>query len=60
MSLAIERVYDPLESSDGVRVLGDRLGPRGLTKAKAEIDRWEKALSPSGELRRWFGDDPAK
>ena len=60
MSLAIKRVYDPPESSDGVRVLVDRLWPRGLTKAKAKIDRWEKQLAPSDELRRWFGHDPAK
>jgi uncharacterized protein YeaO (DUF488 family) len=60
MSLAIKRVYDPPESLDGIRVLVDRLWPRGLSKATAKIDRWEKELAPSDELRRWFGHDPAK
>jgi uncharacterized protein YeaO (DUF488 family) len=60
MSVTIKRVYDPPVPSDGVRVLVDRLWPRGLSKAKAKIDRWEKDLAPSDGLRRWFGHDPAK
>ena len=60
MSVTIKRVYEPPESSDGVRVLVDRLWPRGLSKAKAKIDRWVKELAPSDDLRRWFGHDPAK
>src|SRR4051794_3074618 len=60
MSLAIKRVYDPPDASDGTRVLVDRLWPRGLSKDKAKVDRWEKDLAPSDELRRWFGHDPAK
>ena len=60
MSLAIKRVYDPPEASDGVRVLVDRLWPRGLAKDKAKVDRWMKELAPSDALRKWFGHDPAK
>jgi uncharacterized protein YeaO (DUF488 family) len=58
--IAIKRAYDPPEASDGVRVLVDRLWPRGVTKEAAKIDRWMKDLAPSGELRKWFGHDPAR
>ena len=60
MSLAIKRVYDAPESSDGLRVLVDRLWPRGLSKERAQVDRWLKDVAPSRELREWFGHDPAK
>jgi uncharacterized protein YeaO (DUF488 family) len=60
MSVTIKRVYEPPAASDGTRVLVDRLWPRGLSKDKATIDRWEKDLAPSDELRRWFGHEPAK
>lgn len=51
----VRRVYDPPEpGADGVRVLVDRLWPRGLSKAAAAVDRWPKAVTPSGELRTWF------
>jgi uncharacterized protein YeaO (DUF488 family) len=60
MSLTIKRVYEPPDASDGVRVLVDRLWPRGLSKDKAKVDRWMKELAPSDALRRWFGHDPAK
>jgi uncharacterized protein YeaO (DUF488 family) len=53
-------VYDEPETSDGRRVLVDRLWPRGLTKEAAHIDEWLKAVAPSDELRRWYGHDPAK
>jgi uncharacterized protein YeaO (DUF488 family) len=58
--IAVKRAYDPPTESDGVRVLVDRLWPRGVTKAAAKIDRWMKDLAPSGELRKWFGHDPAR
>jgi uncharacterized protein YeaO (DUF488 family) len=58
--IAVKRAYDPPTESDGVRVLVDRLWPRGVTKAAAKIDRWMKDLAPSGELREWFGHDPAR
>ncbi|MEY9872957.1 uncharacterized protein YeaO (DUF488 family) [Streptacidiphilus sp. MAP12-33] len=50
----VRRVYDPPEPDDGARVLVDRLWPRGLAKADAELDDWPKALTPSTELRRWY------
>ena len=54
MTARIRRVYDPPEPDDGVRVLVDRLWPRGLSKEAAHIDEWPKALTPSNELRRWY------
>lgn len=59
-SVGLRRVYDPPALSDGVRVLVDRVWPRGLSKEKARIDRWCKEVSPSTELRTWFGHDPAR
>ncbi|MEV6728951.1 DUF488 family protein [Streptomyces sp. NPDC051364] len=54
----VRRVYDPPEpEEDGVRVLVDRLWPRGLAKAVAGVDEWPKAVTPSGELRKWFHGD---
>ncbi|MFE6845218.1 DUF488 domain-containing protein [Streptomyces sp. NPDC057686] len=51
----VRRVYDPPEpEEDGVRVLVDRLWPRGLAKAAAGVDEWPKAVTPSAELRKWF------
>jgi uncharacterized protein YeaO (DUF488 family) len=55
-----KRVYEPYESSDGYRVLVDRLWPRGLSKEKAHIDAWPKEISPSTELRKWYEHDPEK
>ena len=54
MNIAIKRVYEPVAKGDGIRVLVDRLWPRGLSKADAAIDIWAKDLAPSHELRRWF------
>ena len=52
MKIAIKRVYEPYEESDGYRVLVDRLWPRGLTKARVHYDEWAKFLAPSTELRK--------
>jgi uncharacterized protein YeaO (DUF488 family) len=60
MAFLIKRVYDKAENADGVRVLVDRLWPRGVSWAKAGIDRWVKEISPSNELRTWYGHDPAR
>jgi uncharacterized protein YeaO (DUF488 family) len=60
MTISIKRAYEPPAKSDGLRVLVDRLWPRGVTKAKAGIDLWLKDLAPSTELRKWFGHDPGK
>jgi uncharacterized protein YeaO (DUF488 family) len=54
MSVRVRRVYDPPEPDDGVRVLVDRLWPRGLSKDAARVDEWPKGLTPSTELRRWY------
>lgn len=58
--LRIKRAYDPPAAGDGIRVLVDRLWPRGLSKEKARIDEWVKDIAPSDALRRWFGHDPDK
>ncbi len=58
--IRVRRVYDPPEPADGVRVLVDRLWPRGLSKAQARIDHWYRDLAPSDALRRWFGHDSAR
>jgi uncharacterized protein YeaO (DUF488 family) len=53
--LTLKRVFEPAAPADGLRVLVERRWPRGLDKASAAIDRWEKRLAPSVELHRWFG-----
>lgn len=55
MAIQIKRIYAPAEDIDGVRLLVDRLWPRGVSKVKAQLDGWEKELAPSTELREWFG-----
>ena len=58
--LQLKRAYERPDAGDGTRVLIDRLWPRGVRKAGAAIDQWVKDLSPSTELRNWFGHDPAR
>ena len=60
MRLKIKRVYEHPDAQDGTRILVDRLWPRGLTKAKANVDVWMKDVAPSTTLRKWFGHDPDK
>ena len=60
MPFTVKRVYDPPARTDGVRVLVDRLWPRGLTKAKAKVDEWLKEIAPSTELRQRFHQDPTR
>ncbi|MGH8094771.1 MAG: DUF488 domain-containing protein [Chthoniobacterales bacterium] len=60
MMIKLKRVYEKPAKADGVRILVDRLWPRGLTKAKAKMDLWLKEIAPSTELRKWFGHDPKK
>ena len=57
MTIHTKRVYDPPVGSDGLRVLVDRLWPRGLSKDDAKIDIWAKELAPSHDLRKWFHSD---
>jgi uncharacterized protein YeaO (DUF488 family) len=56
----LKRAYEPAAPEDGVRVLVDRLWPRGVRKKDAAIDHWMKEIAPSTELRQWFGHDPAR
>ena len=58
--IRIRRAYDPPDASDGTRVLVDRLWPRGLRKADAELACWLKEIAPSPGLRQWFGHDPER
>ncbi|RLP10956.1 DUF488 domain-containing protein [Propionibacterium australiense] len=55
MEFVVKRVYDRPDARDGYRVLVDRLWPRGVSKARAELDEWCKDVAPSSELRAWFG-----
>ena len=55
-----KRVFESAEASDGMRVLVDRMWPRGLRKEDAHIDIWLKDIAPSPALRQWFGHDPSK
>jgi len=59
-SVQVKRAYDPPSKNDGVRVLVDRLWPRGLTKTAAAVDLWLKDVAPSTTLRRWFNHDPSR
>lgn len=58
LDVRLKRVYLPPSPHDGVRVLIDRLWPRGVRKAEPAIDRWMKDIAPSRELRGWYGRDP--
>jgi len=60
LDVRLKRAYSPPSPEDGVRVLVDRLWPRGVRKSDAAIDRWLKEVAPSTELRRWFGHDPSR
>ncbi len=53
----IKRVYDSSSKNDGLRVLVDRLWPRGISKEEACIDLWLKELTPSNDLRKWYHED---
>ena len=60
MVFRIKRVYEPPAKSDGMRVLVDKLWPRGLKKTDAKLDLWMKDVAPSTELRKWFGHEPER
>lgn len=57
-TIQIKRVYDVASTTDGYRVLVDRLWPRGLKKSKVTLDEWCKEIAPTTELRKWFGHKP--
>ncbi|MGH7232167.1 MAG: DUF488 domain-containing protein [Nitrospiraceae bacterium] len=58
--IRIKRVYDKPSTRDGMRILVDRVWPRGVSKERARAAEWRKDLAPSNALRKWFGHDPAK
>lgn len=58
--IQVKRIYEEPNPSDGVRILVDRVWPRGMSRERARIDDWRKDLAPSDALRKWFGHDPAK
>jgi uncharacterized protein YeaO (DUF488 family) len=58
--LNLKRAYEPAAKDDGLRILVERLWPRGVSKQRAKIDLWLKDVSPSQKLRQWYGHDPAK
>lgn len=59
-NVKLKRVYEQSSAEDGLRVLVDRLWPRGVRKTDAAIDHWLKDLAPSAELRKWFNHDPTR
>ncbi len=59
-TVRVRRVYDDPARGDGNRVLVDRIWPRGMTKEKAELDEWCKAIAPSTTLRKWYQHDPQR
>jgi uncharacterized protein YeaO (DUF488 family) len=58
--ITLKRAYEPLSRADGIRLLVERLWPRGIAKADLTVDEWLKEVGPSSELRKWFGHDPDK
>lgn len=60
MPIRLKRVYEPPAKSDGLRILVERLWPRGLTKEAAGVDQWLKEIAPSPALRQWYAHDPDK
>lgn len=58
--IRLKRAYEEPTSDDGLRILVERLWPRGLTRERAAVNLWLKEVAPSTELRRWFNHDPAR
>jgi uncharacterized protein YeaO (DUF488 family) len=54
------RIYDDASPEDGLRILVDRIWPRGVRKEDARLDEWIRDVAPSTELRRWYGHDPER
>lgn len=55
-----KRIYEPVAAGDGMRILVERLWPRGIRRADAGVDRWMKEVAPSPALRQWYGHQPAR
>jgi uncharacterized protein YeaO (DUF488 family) len=60
LTIRLKRAYEPAASSDGYRVLIDRLWPRGVSREQAKLDAWDQELPPSAKLRQWFAHDPRR
>ncbi len=60
MNIRIKRIYEAAADTDGLRVLVDRLWPRGIRKSDARLDFWARELAPSDALRKWFNHEPAR
>lgn len=60
MKVRVKRIYEPAAATDGVRILVDRLWPRGISKSDAKLDLWLPDIGPSTVLRRWFNHDPER
>lgn len=60
MPIEVKRIYEDDLSTDRLRILVDRVWPRGISKEKANLDHWLKEVAPSTELRKWFAHDPTK
>ena len=58
MTVDIGRIYDNKDNTDAIRILVDRVWPRGISKRTANLDYWLKDIAPSTELRQWFQHDP--
>lgn len=58
--ITTKRVYDPIDNNEAVRVLVDRLRPRGISKQTLKADHWLREVAPSDQLRQWFGHDPSR
>lgn len=58
--ILLKRVYEPAAPGDGTRILVERLWPRGVTKAEADLAGWERDIAPSPGLRKWYGHVPAR
>jgi uncharacterized protein YeaO (DUF488 family) len=58
--IGVRRIYSAPSSTDGYRILVDRIWPRGVAKDKAAVDLWLKEIAPSAALRKWFAHDPAR
>ncbi|HEV2212161.1 MAG TPA: DUF488 family protein [Gammaproteobacteria bacterium] len=58
--ILLKRVYEKPAKTDGLRILVDRLWPRGLSKQKAKVEHWLRDIAPSTALRKWYGHDPAR
>lgn len=59
-SIKTKRIYESPSARDGLRILVDRLWPRGISKERAHIDLWDKEITPSNDLRTWFGHKPER